>query len=98
MAEVNPYELINVIRASKLTNWLSNFKISQSAGTNWLINCFSGQNGENVDLSLLKIALAVLVQILQTFVNISQNWLEKQLIRILNQRHKENFKACISCS
>ena len=34
----------------------------------------------NIDLSLLKIALAALKQILQTLVNISPNWLEKQLI------------------
>ena len=33
----------------------------------------------NIDLSLLQIALAALVQILQTLVNMSQNWLEKQL-------------------
>ena len=45
-------------------------KVRQSAGTNWLINCFSGQIRENIDLSLLKIALASLVQILQTSVNI----------------------------
>ena len=49
-------------------------------GTNRLINCFSGQIRANIDLSLLKIALAALVQILQTLVNISPNWPEKQLI------------------
>ena len=44
--------------------------ICLNPGTNRLINCFSGQIRANIDLSLLKIALASLVQILQTLVNI----------------------------
>ena len=54
--------------------------ICLNPGTNRLINYFSGQIWANIDLSLLKIALAALVQILQTLVNISPNWPEKQLI------------------
>ena len=42
-------------------------------GTNRLINCFSGQIRTNIDLSLLKITLVAIVQILQTLVNISPN-------------------------
>ena len=71
MAEVIANYVINVIRSSKLNNRLSNVKVSQSAGTNRLINCFSGQSRANIDLNLLKIALAALVQILQTLVNIT---------------------------
>ena len=78
VAELTANDVISVIRPSTLTNQLSNFKLSQSAGTNRLINCFSGQIRANIDLSLLKIALAALVQILQTSVNISPNWPEKQ--------------------
>ena len=73
VAEVTANDVITVIRPSKLTNRLSNFKVSQSAGTNRLINCFSGQIRANIDLSLLKIALAALVQILQTLINIFPN-------------------------
>ena len=73
LAEVTATDVITVIRSSKLTNPLSKSKVSQSAGTNRLIYCFSGQIQANIDLSLLKIALAALVQILQTLVNISQN-------------------------
>ena len=73
MAELTANEVITLIRSTKLTYRLSNFKVSQSAGTNQLINCFSSQIRENIDLSLLKISLAALVQILQTLVNISPN-------------------------
>ena len=70
-------DVITVVRPSTLTNRLSNSKVSQNAGTNRLIYCFSGQIWKNIDISLLEIALAALVQIL---VNISPNWPEKQLI------------------
>ena len=66
VAELTANDVINVIRPSTLTNRLSNFKVSQSAGNNRLINCFSGQIRGIIDLTLLKIALAALVQILQT--------------------------------
>ena len=52
---------------------LSDYFDCLNPGTNRLINCFSGQIRANIDLSLLKIALAALVQILQTLVNISPN-------------------------
>ena len=74
VAEVTANDVITVVRPSKLTNRLSNFKIfSVSVGTNRLINFFSGQIRANIDLSLLKIALAALVQTLQALVNISPN-------------------------
>ena len=73
MAALTANDVITVIIPTKLTYRSSNIKVSQSAGTNRLINCFSGQIRENIDLSLLKIALAALVQILQTLVNISPN-------------------------
>ena len=72
MAEVTAKDVITVmIGPSAMTNRLTNFKVSQNAGTNRLISCFSGQFRENIDLSLLKISLAALMQILQTLVNIS---------------------------
>ena len=87
VAEVTANNVITVIRPSKLTNRLSNFKVFKSADTNRLINCFSGQIQANIDLSLLKIALAALVQILQTSVNISPNRPEKQLISRYDYSH-----------
>ena len=42
VAEVTANDVVTVIRPSKLTNRLSNFKVSKSVGTNRLINCFSG--------------------------------------------------------
>ena len=47
----------------------------------------------NIDLSLLKIALAALVKILQTSVNISPNRPEKQLISRYNN-FKESINSC----
>ena len=73
VAKVTATDVITVIRPSKLANPLSNFKVFKSAGTNRLINCFSGQIRANIDLSLLRIALSALVQILQTLVNIFLN-------------------------
>ena len=73
VAEVTATDVITVIRPSQLTNILRNSKVSQSAGTDRLINCFSGQIQANIDLSLLQIALAASVQILQTSVTIYQN-------------------------
>ena len=74
MAEVTAKDVITVmIGPSAMTNRLTNFTVSQNAGTNRQVNCFSGQIRANIDHSLLKIALAVLVQILQTLVNISPN-------------------------
>ena len=63
MAELTVNDVITVIRSTKLTYRLSNFKVSQSAGTNRIINCFSDQIRENIGLSLLKIALAAVVHI-----------------------------------
>ena len=80
VAEVIATDIISVIRPSKFTDQLSNFKVLQSTDTNQLINCLSCQNRSNIDLSLLKIAVAALVQLLQTLVNISSHWPEKQLI------------------
>ena len=71
VAEVTVNDVITVTRPSTLTNQLINFKVSQSTGTNRLINCFSGQIRANIDLSLLEIALAALAQILKTLLNIS---------------------------
>ena len=65
--------VITVIISTKLVYRLSIFKVSQNAGTNRLIYCFSGQSQANIAHGLLKIALAALVQILQTWVNISSN-------------------------
>ena len=73
VVEVTGNDVIIVIRSPKLTNRLSNFNGSQITGTNRLINCFSDQIRANIDLSLLEIARAVLLQILQTLVNISPN-------------------------
>ena len=73
VVEVTGNDVIIVIRSPKLTNRLSNFNGSQITVTNRLIKCFSDQIRANIDLSLLEIARAVLLQILQTLVNISPN-------------------------
>ena len=73
VAEVTANDAITVIRPLKLTNRLNNFKVSQSAGTNRLVNCLSGQIRANIKPSLLKTAIEAHVQILQTLLNISPN-------------------------
>ena len=65
-------DVVTVTRPSKLSYRLSNFKFSQSVGTNRLLKCFSGQIQANADLTLLQIALATLF--------LSPNLPEKQLI------------------
>ena len=80
VTEVTANDGVTVIRPWTLTNRLSNFKVFQSAGTNRLINCFCGQIRANIDLSLLKIALAALVQIFKLWSIFPRIYQKKQLI------------------